>query len=418
MTTSNGRSMYPWVILGLLTAFWGLVGLNRVGIGFVLPAIRDEFGLAFWQAGLLVSGTSFTWAITSWLSGWLSDHYGRRRVLLPGAFLAVGATAAMGGTWNFWSLFVVREFVGIGDGVGWPNSQAVLAAEFPAKRRAFVQSVFTMGYPLFGSVLGAIVITQMAEALGWRPAFAIIGGVFFFVVLALYFVMREPPRAAVATRARSKPDWRKLVGVVRYPSVVVLMIIQAAALGWLQVGVAYNTLFLTDDVGVSLVTAGTILSIFGIAGVAGTLLLPYCSDFTGRKPAIFFGGVLSGVFMVLFVVGDVGVAAAATFLALSSFFNGLIIPLAAATVVSELLPEDEQGSAMGSINFAGVIVGTFLMPILGGVLADNFGLRAAILLAAGLITVSGVAALFLPETAPRVRARHEAQLAAREAAGS
>ena len=196
------------------------------------------------------------------------------------------------------------------------------------------------------------------------------------------------------------------------------MIIQAAALGWLQVGVAYNTLFLTDEVGVSLVTAGTILSIFGIAGVAGTLLLPYCSDFTGRKPAIFFGGVLSGVFMVLFVVGDVGVAAAATFLALSSFFNGLIIPLAAATVVSELLPEDEQGSAMGSINFAGVIVGTFLMPILGGVLADNFGLRAAILLAAGLITVSGVAALFLPETAPRVRARHEAQVAARDAAGS
>jgi hypothetical protein len=75
MTTSNGRSMYPWVVLGLLTAFWGLVGLNRVGIGFVLPAIRDEFGLAFWQAGLLISGTSLTWAITSWVSGWLSDHY-------------------------------------------------------------------------------------------------------------------------------------------------------------------------------------------------------------------------------------------------------------------------------------------------------------------------------------------------------
>ena len=39
-------------------------------------------------------------------------------------------------------------------------------------------------------------------------------------------------------------------------------------LAWLQVGVAYNTLFLTDEIGVSLITAGTILSVFGIAGVA------------------------------------------------------------------------------------------------------------------------------------------------------
>src|SRR5437763_522082 len=76
---------YEPVLVGLLVLFWGVVGLNRLGIGIVFPRIVPEFHLSLTQAGLLISGTSVTWAVSSWAGGWLSDRHGRRRVLLPAA---------------------------------------------------------------------------------------------------------------------------------------------------------------------------------------------------------------------------------------------------------------------------------------------------------------------------------------------
>jgi MFS family permease len=409
-----------WIVLALLTGFWGLVGLNRLGIAYLFPVIVPEFHMADWQAGLLISGTSLTWAISSWGSGWLSDRYGRRKVMLPGAAVACVSTAAMGGAWNFLSLLVVREAIGIGDGVGWPNAQAVLAAEFPAKRRALVQSIFTSGYPLFGSVLGAIIVTELATTLGWRWVFPIIGAVFLLVVIGLYFFMHEPERRPEPTAAstgtaehaakqpapaKGKLDWRSAVAILNNRTIVVLMIIQAGALGWLQAGVAYNSLFLNQDRHLSLVTTGKVLSIMGVASLAGTLLLPSLSDWIGRKPAMLLGGVLSGVCMALYAVGDFGLTTWTLLLAGSGFFSGVLIPLAAATCVVENVRAEVQATAMGAINFAGVIVGTFLLPIVGGILSDSFGRDSALLLAAGSVTIAGLAVFAIPETAPRVLAR-------------
>lgn len=391
----------PWLVLTLLTLFWGLVGLNRLGISYLFPIIVPAFHMSNAQASLLISGTSATWAISTWGSGWLSDRFGRRKVLLPGAFLACGATAAMGGTWNFLSMFVVREAVGIGDGVGWPNAQAVLGKEFPEKRRALVQSIFTAGYSFFGSVLGAIIITRLAKALGWQPVFPIIGVVFFFVVLAMYFLMREPPKV----ERTAKPQWRSAFTMLRSRTVLLLMLVQGGALGFQQVGIGFNSLYLVRVRHVELVTAGSIVALFGAASLVGTLVLPLCSDFIGRKPTLFLGGILGGVFMLLYVAGGFSIGASAALLAAAGFCWGTIIPLCAATCVVETLSEEIHATAMGAINFAGVVIGTFLMPIVAGVLADNFGLPATMMVAVGCVLVSGLAVLGIQESAPRVLAR-------------
>lgn len=396
---------HPWLVLGLLTAFWGLVGLNRLGISYLFPIIVPEFHMAYWQASLLISGTSATWAVTSWLSGWLADRYGRRRVLIPGAALACVSTAAMGGAWGFGSMLVVREFVGIGDGVGWSTGQAVLAGEFPPKRRALVQSIFTSGYTLFGSVLGALIVTHLAAVLGWRPVFPLLGLVFLLVVLGLYLFMREPPKGTGAAAETAKPTWSDGLRLLRNRTVLLLMIVQAGALGWLQVAVGYNALFLTKVRGVELTTAGDILAVFGVAGLVGTLTLPFCSDYLGRKPTMMIAGVVSGACLIAYAVSDLGPVASTALLAASGFFQGVLIPLAAATCVVENVPVRLQATAMGAVNFAGVVVGTFVMPMVAGFLADGFGLTAPILLAGGCVVVAGLAVTGIAESAPRVLAR-------------
>lgn len=408
MKSSRPSSAYPWVLLGLLTGFWGLVGMNRVGIGYLFPFINPVFHLQYWQTGLVVSGTSLTWAFSSWGSGWLSDRYGRRKVLLPGAAIACAATALMGAAWNFLSLFIIRDIVGIGDGVGWPNAQTAIGREFSERSRAFASAVFTSGYPVFGSVLGPVIIIGIAVALGWRWAFPIIALFFAFVVVALFFVMREPD---TASERKQNLDWRNAFSVLRYRSAIFLMLIQVGALSWLQLGVAFNTLFLTRVKHVPVTGTVPLLTAFGIAGVVGALILPHLSNYIGRKTMIFGGGILSGLCMALFGLGGFPLLPSIVLFCGSGFFQGAIIPLAAATVVVETMPKDMHAVAMGAINFVGAMVGTFVLPIIGGVIADHFGLPAAIFLAGICMFGSGLFVLGVPESAPLVLARRAAHRA-------
>src|SRR5579864_7968039 len=92
---------YEWVLVISLALVFGFVGLNRVGIGYVMPLVVQEFHLEFWQAGLLVSGTSLGWAISAWLSGSVSDRVGRKNVYLIGMYAASAISAILGLAWNF-----------------------------------------------------------------------------------------------------------------------------------------------------------------------------------------------------------------------------------------------------------------------------------------------------------------------------
>jgi MFS family permease len=392
---------YPFVLVALLFGFWGLVGVNRLGIQFLFPFIVKDFHLNLTQVSLLVSGTSATWAISSWLSGWLSDRYGRRNVLVPGALFACLTTMAQGLAGNFLSLFIIRDLVGIGDGVGWPNGQSTLAEEVPADRRALVAGIFTSGYPLFGSVIAGLIFAPIALALGWRWVFPIVGVFFLVLVVALWFVMREPPR-------RERPeslDWRNAIAVVHDRRVLVLMLIQSGALGWLQVGVVVQILFLQRVLHTSPVVAGRVIAISTLGAIAGTLILPALSDFVGRRPTIVAGGLLSAVLLGAYVIGQFPLGIATVLLTANAFFEAAIIPLGSATYVVELVGEDNRATTMGGVNLVGVVIGTFLLPLLAGTVGDHFGLPNAYLIAVVCVAIAGLLALALPETAPRVVSR-------------
>ena len=172
---SRRPARYELHIMVLLVLFWGCIGLNRVGIGFIFPIIVPEFHMQLWQAGLLISGTSISWAFSSWIGGWLSDNRGRRAILLPAVAFTALATAAMGATWNFLSMFIVRDLLGLGDGIGWSVGQATISEEAAPQRRGFNQALYNAGYSFFGVGLGALIVTTLTAHLGWRWVFPIIG---------------------------------------------------------------------------------------------------------------------------------------------------------------------------------------------------------------------------------------------------
>jgi MFS family permease len=403
---SSGRQEF--ILVALLVLFWGSVGLNRVGIGVIFPEIVPEFHLAYWQTSMLVAGTSVTWGISSWVGGWLSDRYGRRRVLVPAALWVCLMTAAMGGTVGFLSMFIVRDLLGIGDGIGWSVGESTISEESAPRRRGFNQALFTAGYTLIGAGLGAIIITRISAHLGWRWAFPIIGAVTVLVVIGLAVAMRDRPAPAT----QDHRNWRAGIRALRNPSLVYLTIMGCAILSWLAVTIAFDQLFLTRVRGFSKLDAGSIAAVWGFAGTAGQIVLPLLSDRWGRRPVTLVASLACAAALIGYITGGFDMTGMQILLGISGFCGFGILPIVLATCVSESVSDDVRGSLLGVTNCCGVILGSTLMPLLGGVIADQFGLTGAmwILVASQLVIV--VLILGVTETAPRVLARRaEARLA-------
>jgi MFS transporter, ACS family, hexuronate transporter len=393
---------YEFILLGLLVLLWGSVGLNRIGIGAIFPDIKPAFGMTNFETQLLISGTSVTWAIASWAGGSLSDRHGRRWVLLPAALWICVSTAAMGLAWGFWSMFIVRDLLGIGDGIGWSVGESAISEASAPQRRGINQAVFTAGYTLVGAGIGSIVITRLSAALGWRWVFPIIGAATLLVVAGLALVMREPGER----KAPHGHDWRAGFRALRRPSLAYVTVMGCAILAWLQISVGNNHLFLTEVRGFSKLDTGTIASVWGFAGTAGQIILPLASDFWGRRPVTLVSALACAAALAGYITSSAGMMGMEILLGISGFFGFGVLPIVLATCVTEAAPEEIRGSVLGVTNFFGVIVGTTLMPLVAGRVADyGGGLTAALWIAvAAQLLVAGFI-LAINETAPRVVAR-------------
>lgn len=394
---SRRSAGYEVTIMVLLVLFWGCIGLNRAGIGFVFPIIVPLFHMQFWQAGLLISGTAITWAFSNWIGGWVSDNRGRRTVLLPAVAFTALATAVMGATWNFLSMFIVRDLLGLGDGIGWSVGQATIGAESAPQRRGLNQALYNAGYSFFGVGLGALIVTSLATSLGWRWVFPIIGLATAIIFAALFAVMREPS----STTERRSTEWRAALGLLRGRSVLLITVMGCATLAWLQLSIGYNVLFLTKVRGFSLVNAGSVVSVWGLVGTAGRVLLPLASDFLGRRPVVIPSAMVCAATLAIYLTAPIDLSGMRLLAGVSGFFGFGLGPIVIATCVSEAAPMALCGAALGMTNFFAVVVGTALMPVVGGIVPDPFGLAAALWLAVGAQILMVGLMIGVTKTAPR-----------------
>ena len=399
--------VYEWTLVFSLALMFGFVGINRVGIGYVLPPIVQEFHLEFWQAGLLVSGTSLAWAISAWLSGSVSDRLGRKKVLLVGMYGASIISVLIGLAWSFISLFILRDLLGFGDGVSLTTGQSTIAERTNPSRRALFQGIFNGGYNLFGLALGALIATQLATHFGWRWVFPIVGLFGALVTTWLIFILPKelPAKAREAagqlTAASFFQDMKHILSARGMPWTTLAFTL---SLAWLGLSIAFNSLFLVNVRGYSLADAGVVLAVGSFIGLSGVIFIPLLADQLGRRPAGIIAALTGGVALLVFALVPMPQPVLILVFAIGQLGATGLNPLCGATLPSELVPT-RRGASIGICNLFAATLGITLSPIIGGVLADRFGLVVPMVLAATCLLLVVVALLGVPETAPRVLMR-------------
>ena len=154
-------------------------------INVALPAIEKNFHI---DAVLL------SWVATSYLlaigvslvpMGRLGDIYGRKRILAAGFACFTVSSLLSALSWSAYSLIAFRIIQGIGSGMIFGTSMAILTAVFPPHERGKVLGI-TISSVYIGLSSGPFIGGMLTEHVSWRSLF-VVTFVLCLIVLGLIF---------------------------------------------------------------------------------------------------------------------------------------------------------------------------------------------------------------------------------------
>lgn len=192
MTLATRRDS-PWLALTLLTGVATVGFIDRIVVNVLVEPLKAEFQLTDFQVSLM--GTAF--AVLNVLAGFgiarMAERRERVALIALGTLLWSLATALCGTAVNFTQLLLARVAVGLGEAIGIPGNQSVVADYFPASRRGFAMSILLLAPPV-GAFIGFVGGGWIAQNFDWRWTFLIAAIPGLVLGVLVYLFIHEPAR--------------------------------------------------------------------------------------------------------------------------------------------------------------------------------------------------------------------------------
>jgi len=274
------RAVYALAVLTFINLF---NYIDRFVVAAVLVPMKKELGLSDARAGLIFSAFIIVYAVTSPLFGALGDRWKRPPLIAIGVAIWSVATGIAGFARGFWTMFVARSTVGIGEAAYGTIAPALLSDQFPLERRGRVLSIFFCAIPI-GSALAYVLGGLVDHHFGWRAAFWMVG--FPGILLSLLVLLvKDPPRgqqdADVPAVRPSGSAYRNLFGNTHYLVIVLGYAAYTFALGGLA---AWMPAFLESERGMAREQATiTFGSIVVVTGFLGTFIGGWLGDYLLKR---------------------------------------------------------------------------------------------------------------------------------------
>lgn len=170
--------------------------VDRTVLSVLQEPIKRELHLSDAQLGLL-TGLAFAlfYATLSLPIARLADRLNRRNIIAASLALWSGMTALSGLATGFATLVLFRIGVALGEAGSVPASHSIIADYYPPERRTTALALWGLALPA-GIMVGYASGGWLAAVLGWRMAFALIGGAGVVLAPIVMLLVREPMRGA------------------------------------------------------------------------------------------------------------------------------------------------------------------------------------------------------------------------------
>ena len=379
-------------------AAWGRLAANSAAhmtehlfngvIVVVLPVITTSLGLSLAQAGALASARTLFAGVGSFPSGFLADLAGRRNLLLGLCISLIGfATFGLSVSSNFAMLMVYMALAGFGGGGFHPQSLAILSAKY-REQKAFALGVHDSSANL-GEVIGPLALGFLLNFFDWRTSLQIwaIPGLAIGLLYAAFG--SECNLAAPRPRDYRRALWEDVIKNRAVFGLVAVSTLRAMGQTALAVFLPlYLSLYLKLSAGV---VAAYMSILFLFAGIAPALV-GWISDRFGYKYLIILFSFLSFATIVAIPFLGSGLLLAGGLGALGALLWALRPVIVSAAMGAA--PQELSGSIVALIYGANMGV-SFLAPVSAGLIADAYGLPAALHAIAVFPLIAAVITLLL-----------------------
>jgi MFS family permease len=396
MTQHTTAWRTTWALLGFMLVNFA----DKAVMGLAAQPIMDDLGLTRAEFGTASAAFFALFSVSALAVPYLTRNVRTTVLLLVLALLWAAAQLPM--LWpaaGFGTLVATRVLLGAAEGPATPVATHHLQGWFEQRERTLPTAVLLTGAAA-GVAVAAPTLTLVIDRFGWRWAFGTVG--LAGLVWAGYWALR----GAEGTYA---PGAHESTGadtvVVPYRRILLSGTWLSAALGafaayWmLSASLTWMPDYLEEVAGLSLQQAGTVVTVAALANgvvLVGHGLLarrrtrPPLGAGTGALMCLAAGAV------ALFAVTDAVWLKVLLMIGPMALAN--VIMTVAQTACARIAPAPQRGVVLGALAFVYALAGV-LSPWTVGRVVDTAasveaGYRAAFLLTAGLLAVTGLLAVW------------------------
>ena len=406
---ATGRVRYS--IVAMLFAVTMVNYADRATLAIAGPALSKEVGLTAAQMGWVFSAFGWAYVIGQVPGGWLLDRFGSKMVYFASIFiwsfftLLQGEATVFGTAMAVYVLFALRFMVGFAEAPSFPANGRIVAAWFPANERGTASAIFNSAQ-YFATVLFAPIMGYLTSAHGWQYPFyfmGIVGIIFAFVWLKVIYSPRTHPRlrqpeldymerggalvnldqagapaaGKPAATGNAAPQFSLLGDLLKNRMMAGIFLGQFCINAITYFFITWFPVYLVQQRGMSILSAGFVASIPAICGFVGGVLGGVWSDYLLKQGRSLTAArkipIVTGMVMCMAMVACNYVDAqwlVVAIMALSFFGKG--IGALGWAVISDTAPRQIAGLSGGLFNMFGNI-SSITTPIVIGYIIQATG---------------------------------------------
>ena len=324
-----------------------------------------------WYAGLAVSLSALTSALIAPVWGRLADRYGRKPMMVRASLVMTFTMGGLAFVPNVFWLLVLRILNGLFSGYV-PNSTALIASQAPKNRSGYALVTLATGV-IGGSLVGPLLGGVIAEILGIRQVFLLVGFILLICNLMTIFLVKEdfqPVTKAEVLSTRdlfsSIKDKQILIGLF-----VTSMIIQVSAQSIAPILTLYiRHLGQTENL---MFVSGLIVSALGFSSMLSSSTLGKIGDRIGNHRLLLIALFYSFSMYVLCALAQNSLQLGIVRF-LYGFGTGALMP-SINSLLTKITPR-EGISRIFSYNQMFMNIGQVIGPFIGSAIATDLGYRS------------------------------------------
>ncbi len=361
----------------------------------LLPALTKDLGLSYVEAGLLVSVLHIASFVANFGSGVVVDVTGRKVLFqVLSLVIGAGALAIFGLTGLYMVLAAMVALIGATNNLWHPPAIAYIAERYP-ENRGYALAIHATGASIGDMVApvaaGALLVSftwQGAAAISTLPVFAVA------VVFLIYLMPKDRPAPGAARRGiGAKEYFAGLAGLIRRRAVLSLCLM-ASFRSMAQTGLLmFLPLYLSDVLDVSPWVMGLAVMSMHLGGAVVSPIAGTLSDRIGRRPV-----VMAGLTATTILIAGLTLVRDPTIFVVAVSVLGFVLYAVRPVIHSwmmDLSPPEVTATAT-SLLFGTQAGLSVLMPVMGGAIADAYGLTEVFYLIAAIMLVANLTVFLLP----------------------